>query len=119
MKSADILLNIFIFIGVSLLMSVVCINMVNQKGDGRNTGAGYRTKRAMKSIKSWNVANRTFGYCTLPIPILEGIAIFLEDKVLVPHKIIQSELVLIINMILFLFGIVICYSITEKRIKNL
>ena len=30
-----------------------------------------------------NVGNKTFGYCAIPIAVVESIAIYLEDKILV------------------------------------
>lgn len=105
MESVNLLINIIIFIGISLLMSIVCISMADDKGDGRNTGSGYRTKRSMKSIECWNVGNRMFGYCTIPISIIEGIAIFIEDKILIPKNIIVNKHIIVINITNLLIGL--------------
>lgn len=63
-----------------LFMSIACINMVNVKGDGRNSGAGYRTNRSNSSKEAWNLINKTFGYYSLSIPAIEEILIYIEYK---------------------------------------
>jgi hypothetical protein len=119
MKSVDLLLNIMIFVGMSLLMGAVCINMPNTKDDNRNTGAGYRTKRSMKSIECWNVGNKIFGYCAVAIAIMEGLAIYLEDIILIRQKLILSGQVIFINLFILILGIFIGYLITENKLKHL
>ena len=104
---------------ISLLMGVICINMANSKGDNRNTGAGYRTKRSMKSIECWNVGNKTFGYCILPLAIVASIAIYVEDRLLIPRKIILSDNTIFLNLFIFLIWIIACYIITENKLKHL
>lgn len=118
MGLGNLVINIIVFVGMSLFMSAICINMSSSKGDNRNTGAGYRTKRSMKSIECWNVGNKTFGYCAIPIAAVESISIYIEDKVLVRQNIVLSKHIIIINLIIFIFGIFIGYLITEKKIKD-
>ncbi|MDF2803742.1 MAG: SdpI/YfhL protein family [Anaerocolumna sp.] len=115
---AELVINLWVFIGMMLLMSVACINMVNVKGDGRNSGAGYRTKRSNSSKEAWNLGNKTFGYCSLSIPILEGILIYIEYKLLIPKGIIQSKEIIIPNLIVMVIAIVICCLITESKLKK-
>lgn len=118
MGLGNMVINMIGFVGMSLFMSVICINMTSSKGDNRNSGAGYRTKRSMKSIECWNVGNKTFGYCAIPIAVVESIVICIEDKVLVRQNMILSKHTIIINLIIFLFGIFIGYLITENKIKD-
>lgn len=115
----DLFLNIFIFVGIMLLMSMACINMVNVKGDGRNSSAGYRTKRSQKSKEAWNIGNKTFGYCSFMIPVLEGVSIYLEFKILIPMKIVQSKDVILINLLVLTIAGFVCYLITENKLKKL
>ncbi len=118
MGLGNLVINIIGFVGMSLFMSVICINMTSSKGDNRNTGAGYRTKRSMKSLECWNLGNKTFGYCVIPIAVVESIVIYIEDKVLVRQNIILSKHAIIINLIIFIIGILIGYLITENKIKD-
>lgn len=119
MRSVDLLINILVFIGLSLFMGLICINMPNSKADNRNTGAGYRTKGSMKSIDAWNQGNKIFGYCTIPIAIIEAIAIYVEDKMLIKHNIVSSENAIFINLVILIIGIIVGYIITENKIKHL
>lgn len=119
MELVDLFINILVFVGMSLFMGVVCINMQNSKGDNRNTGVGYRTKRSMKSIKCWNIGNKIFGYCTIPIAIVEAIAIYVEDKILIKQNIIISENAIFINLFILLIGVFTGYIITENKMKHL
>lgn len=118
MGLGNLVINIIGFVGMSLFMSVICINMTSSKGDNRNTGAGYRTKRSMKSLECWNVGNKTFGYCVIPIAVVESIVIYIENKVLVRQNIILSKHAIIINLSIFIIGILIGYLITENKIKD-
>ncbi len=119
MELVDLFINILVFVGMSLFMGVVCINMPNSKGDNRNSGAGYRTKRSMISIECWNIGNRLFGYCSIFIAVVEGIAIYVENKILVKQNIILSVNVIFINLFILLIGVLVGYIITENRIKHL
>lgn len=119
MKLVDLFINIFVFIGMSLFMSGICISMSNSKGDNRNTGVGYRTKRSMGSLECWNKGNKIFGFCTIPIAIVECMAIYVENKILVRQNIILSENAIFINLFIFLIGVFTGYIITENKIKHL
>lgn len=114
----ELIINLWIFVGMMLLMSVVSINMVNTKGDGRNSGAGYRTKRSNSSKEAWNLGNKTFGYYSLGIPVIEGIIIYLEYKFLIPKEIIQSTEIIFPNLIVMVIAIAVCYLITENKLKK-
>jgi amino acid permease len=114
-----IFLNIWIFIALPLLMSLVCISMDSSISDNRNKSAGYRTKISMKSQNNWNVANRTFGYCSLVIAFLNVVAVILTYKVLIPNKLIDNGVQsLYINIPVFVLGFAGSIIYTELKLKN-
>lgn len=116
---ASFALNIIIFIGMMLLMSIACINMTDRNEDRRNKAAGYRTRRSMQSKEAWNIGNKTFGYSSLMIPITELVIIILEYKVLIPFNYLKSEYTtIIINLLVMSVSIFICYLITEHKLKK-
>ncbi len=113
----NVIINVWLFIAIPLLMSIVCISLANSKGDNRNSGAGYRTKRSMQSPENWNFANRTFGYYSIGILIMEIAALVLEHKVLIPKKIIRTEEIFYINILLLIAGTAIGIIIIELRLR--
>lgn len=114
-----IFLNIWIFIALPLLMALVCIYMNSSIRDNRNKSAGYRTKASMKSRNNWNMANRTFGYCSLIVTFLNLVAVILTYKVLIPKKLIDSGIQsFYINLIVFILGVSGSIIFTELQLKK-
>lgn len=115
-----IFLNIFIFIAVPILITLVCLSMDNSKTDNRNNSAGYRTKRSLYSQENWNIANRTFGYCSVGITLVDILSIILIYKVLIPRDIINGkEETLFINLIVFILGVTAAIIITEVQLRKI
>lgn len=114
----NIVINIWLFIGMPLFMGTACIFMDNPKGDGRNNGAGYRTKRSRQSPENWNTANRTFGYCAYGITLIDIIVLIIERKILIPQKLLQGEQIFFINLGIMFAGIFIGIIITEIRLRK-
>lgn len=114
----NIVIDIFLFLALPVFMGSVCIFIVNPKGDNRNSGAGYRTKRSMESPENWNLANRTFGYCSIAILIPEIIALLLEHKYLIPRNLLQAELAFYINILILFAGVAAGIVVTEFRLRK-
>ncbi|SHO45093.1 SdpI family protein [Anaerocolumna xylanovorans] len=114
----NIIINVWLFIFIPIFIGVVCISLVNPKGDNRNSGAGYRTKRSMQSPENWNIAHKTFGCYSLVILVLEIAALLIERKFLIPQKIIQSEQAFYINIALLFVSTSIGIIITEFRLRK-
>lgn len=114
----NIILNVWLFILIPLLMGGACISMADSKKDNRNKGAGYRTKGSLQSQENWNIANRTFGYCSFGIIIVDILAILLEYKVFIPKEILPRSQVFFLNLFVMFAGIFLCVVITEVRLRR-
>lgn len=114
----NIIIEVFLFLFIPLFMAIICIFSVSTKGDGRNTGGGYRTKRSMLSAKNWNLANKIFGCYSLGIFILEGITLLIEYKLLIPSKILLSGQIFYINIALLFGSSFVGIVVTEVRLKH-
>lgn len=114
-----IFLSIWIFIALPLLMAFVCISMNSSIRDNRNKSAGYRTKASIKSQNNWNMANRTFGYCSFIIAFLNIITLILTYKVLIPINLIDYGVQsLYINLFVFVLGFLGSIIFTELKLKR-
>lgn len=114
-----IFLSIWIFIALPLLMAFVCISMNSSIRDNRNKSAGYRTKASIKSQNNWNMANRTFGYCSFIIAFLNIITLILTYKVLIPINLIDYGVQsLYINLFVFVLGFSGSIIFTELKLKR-
>lgn len=79
-----------------------------------DSGLGYRTKRAIKSIETWRYANTLCGEYWLKIGI--GLFIFIVfEKVFI---MIKPEYLSIINMAIEITALIIPMPLIERKLKG-
>ncbi|WP_024615262.1 SdpI family protein [Clostridium sp. Ade.TY] len=79
-----------------------------------NSGLGYRTKRAIKSIETWRYANTLCGEYWMKVGIVLFIFIVF-NKILIP---VRPEYLSIINMGVEVISLMIPMFLIERKLKE-